>query len=83
MSTCVTYCALNFFFSHFHAKRGNAVLAAPAARRQTRRWDIARCSDAGAWERGEKGRDWVLSCHRRPASEVPALNRRRPARTRL
>ena len=33
-----------------HALRGNAVLAAPAARTATQRWSVGTCSHAGAWE---------------------------------
>jgi hypothetical protein len=36
--------------SRFHAPRGNAVLAAPAARAATRRWSVGAGSHAGAWE---------------------------------
>ena len=36
--------------SRSHAPRGNAVLAAPAARGATRRWSVGACSHAGAWE---------------------------------
>jgi hypothetical protein len=36
--------------SRSHAPRGNAALAAPAARIRMRRWRVATCSHAGAWE---------------------------------
>jgi hypothetical protein len=36
--------------SRSHAPRGNAALAAPAARTHTRRWSVGTCSHAGAWE---------------------------------
>jgi len=36
--------------SRSHALRGNAVLAAPAARAATRRWSVGACSHAGALE---------------------------------
>ena len=39
--------------SRSHALRGNAVLAAPAARMTSRRRSIGACSQAGAWEPGD------------------------------
>jgi hypothetical protein len=42
--------------SRSHAPRGNAPLAAPAARAATRRWSVVPCPHAGAW-----GKDWVTS----------------------
>ncbi len=46
--------------SRSQAPRGNAVLAAPAARAATRRWSAGACSHAGAWE--PEDRTQVRSC---------------------
>ena len=53
--------------SRSHAPRGNAVLAAPAARPRTRRRSVGTCSHAGAWERkrglamSELPANWTLT----------------------